>query len=705
MPLDLSTVRDCLSQVEGRTVSRKMFIFAGDENWHAEITSQLLHGYESQSLWVSDKEMKNNIPSTSIKHAYHWLGGEKKIVIFDAMESFDVDAFAAISGIVMGGGFFILLMPAKERWEEIYFTHFGERLRQHINSSSEIIVINETDNKIDFNHTENAESKLQNCMPPFLTYDQQDTVETIEADIQNKLKNAFVIVSDRGRGKSAVLGLLAARLLKSGVKNIAITAPRFRATEIIFKHLQQQLPDSGVTRGCIKFGECTVQFYPPDLLLHSDIEIELLLVDEAASIPVPILTSFLNKYPQCIFATTVHGYEGTGRGFALRFNKVLNEQKPGWKKCQMQVPVRWADNDPLEKWMFSLLCLDAEIIDSSIIGKVDVNKLELTSYNNRELAKDSVLLNDVFSLLVLAHYRTQPSDLLRLLDDENISLYVAKYNQHVLSIALVGHEGAFSDLLSTQVYRGERRPPGHLLAQALTYHCGVEHAATLNYARVMRIAVHPEYQHQNIGTKLLDFVTLAEKKKGCDAIGASFGMNKPLLNFWRKSDFNVIRIGFKREQTSGEHAVIMMKPLSQAGDLVYQQAYAQFVDKIPFWLDDVLHDLPNEITKNFQFNISQRKMSLSELDKKDLQSFILYSRNYELCIAALNKLVRLEKEVLSHEDFPKKLQIILTEKVINKLAWKKISEKMTLTGKGCSRKLFYEAMVELLERSNNNYFP
>lgn len=702
MPLDLSTVRDYLSQVEGRTVSRKMFIFAGDENWHAEITSQLLHGYESQSLWVSDKEMKNNIPSTSIKHAHHWLGGEKKIVIFDAVASFDVDAFAAISGIVMGGGFFILLMPEKEYWEEIYFTHFGERLRQHINSSTEIIVINETDNKIDFNHTENAESKLQDCMPPFLTHDQQDTVETIEADIQNKLKNAFVIVSDRGRGKSAALGLLAARLLKSGVKNIAITAPRFRATGIIFKHLQQQLPDAGVTRGCIKFGECTVQFYPPDLLLQSDIEIELLLVDEAAAIPVPILTSCLKKFPQCVFATTVHGYEGTGRGFSLRFNKVLTQHKPGWIKLQLQTPIRWPENDFLEKWMFSLLCMDADIVEASVLGSIELENLKHKKIKQNELLQNETLLNEIFSLLVLAHYRTRPSDLINLLDNETLSLYVTMKQHHVIAVALVIREGSFTDALSSEVYRGERRPQGHLLAQALTYHCGIEHAATRDYARVMRIAVHPELQQQGIGTQLLDYIVSCERSRGCDAIGTSFGMNKLLLDFWRQAGFDLVRLGFTREQTSGEHAAIMLLPLSDAGKKINFEAARRFVEQISYWLDDVLKDIPDEIKKQFPGQVNEYT-SLNSDEKKDLRSFLQTSRNYELCISALNKLVMLKQDVIMNNNFESQNRLILNSKVLYKQDWKSLAEALDFKGKDEARIKFKDAIKYLIEFSDKNF--
>jgi tRNA(Met) cytidine acetyltransferase len=406
----------------------------------------------------------------------------------------------------------------------------------------------------------------------------------------------------------------------------------------------------------------------------------------------------LNKFPQCIFSTTVHGYEGTGRGFSVRFNKILNQQKPGWKKIQMKTPIRWAENDPLEQWMFNLLCLDADLVDKKEIGVVDNANLDIVVVQREDLANDDVLLHEIFSLLVLAHYRTQPSDLQRLLDDEELSIFIVKHNKHVVAIALVSHEGGFAKTLSTEVYRGERRPAGHLLAQTLTYHCGIEHAATLKYSRIMRIAVHPEFQEQGIGSKLLAFIIEHEKKKGVDAIGSSFGLNLKLLKFWQAAKLNIVRIGFTREQTSGEHAAIMLRPLSDKGDIIYQQAYSRFLEQIPYWLDDILIDLPDDIKKTFQTHSVERNTELSEFDNKDLYSFINYSRNYELCIAAINKLIVLEQKKVN-SDFPEIWKQILNEKINNRKSWKQISIELLLGGKSAARQLFKTAIFQLMNKN------
>lgn len=687
-----SSIKKLLSKNGGAFLHRQVVILAGEEQWQKSFLQKILSGYESESLWVAEQEVEN-FPFVETKKTHSWLGNEIRVVVFDANKYFDPDSFAAISGIVVGGGLFFLLLPPKQRWGDVYSSLFGQRLIQSISSRSELIVIKQGAKNIDLPSYNSERKTLADCPSPFLTLDQQNSVEQIEKEVLKNNHNPVVLLSDRGRGKSAALGISIAKLVQQGIKNIAVTAPRLRATDIVFKHINEILPGAVASRGCVKYGESRVQFYSPDQLIRDEIKADLLVVDEAAAIPVPLLTSFLHNYPQCVFATTVHGYEGTGRGFSLRFFKELNHYNSNWLKLNMKTPIRWADNDPLEEWMFDLLCLDAELADVKLLGQLD--NIEHKLITKKELFEQKDLLNEVFSLLVLAHYRTRPKDLKSLLDDENISLYITLNNKNVVAVALVIQEGGFSHTLSTLVYRGERRPQGHLLAQALTYHCGIEDAATLNYVRIMRVAVHPHFQQQGIGSALLNFIVENEKKLGRDAIGTSFGMNSYLLSFWKKLNFNIVRIGFTREQTSGEHAAIMLLGLTQAGLSLEQRTHKRFNEQIPYWVQDVLKDIPDEVKEIFNDEVSET-IQLTDFDKKDIDSFTQYSRNYELCITALSKLVSLNRDEIGKEKFPERFRLVLNAKVVEKKSWHKIRENMELNGQHDARRLFRLAIIELL---------
>lgn len=691
----LSNIREMLTHLGDVALYRQIFILAGEEVWQKKILQDILLEHEKDSLWVGENAPEV-FPSIPFNKAKLWLGNEKFFVIFDANKNFDVDSFAAISGIVLGGGGFFLLFPEEEKWNNIYSSCFGKRLLQSINDLSELTLIKQNNESFKFFYSQPELNEIEDCSSPFLSDDQQYVVETIEKNALEDKNTPIVLISDRGRGKSAALGITAARLVSTGIKKIAITAPRLRAVDTIFKHISELLPNAVITRGRISIDDSVIQFYSPDQIMNENIKSDVLLVDEAAAIPIPLLTTFLNRFPQCIFATTVHGYEGTGRGFSLRFFDVLDKYNENWIKLLMEKPIRWAENDPLENWMFDLLCLDAELVDDEHISNIIVGKIEYRLVEKNELINNQVLLKDIFSLLVLAHYRTRPKDLKNLLDDERISVYVAFYDKYAVAVSLVIKEGHFSSSLSSDVYRGERRPSGHLLAQTLTYHCGIENAAIFNYSRIMRIAVHPSIQHKGIGTALVEVIIHHAKENGADAIGASFGMTKGLLNFWQLLKFKTVRIGFTQEQSSGEHAAVMLLPLSPNGENISQEASVRFSGQLPYWFDDILKNIPLEIMSLFKKGKVDNS-SLTDFEKADLQSYIKYSRNYELCIAALNKLVLIKSEEINCKDFPEIFRDLIIKKVRNKADWKDIAKEMALSGKNEARQAFHEAIVYLYD--------
>lgn len=93
---------------------------------------------------------------------------------------------------------------------------------------------------------------------------------------------------------------------------------------------------------------------------------ELMIIDEAAAIPLPLVKKMLGKCPVFI-ASTVHGYEGTGRSLSLKLIKQLRQasiQDKGYsgehpfKEVKMEEPIRYGLNDPIERWLYDLLLLD-----------------------------------------------------------------------------------------------------------------------------------------------------------------------------------------------------------------------------------------------------------------------------------------------------------------------------------------------------------
>ena len=145
-------------------------------------------------------------------------------------------------------------------------------------------------------------------------------------------RRPVVLTSDRGRGKSAAFGIAAAQLIQAGREHILVTGPRMRAAQAVLDHARSLLP---------RERHQAIGFRAPDELLRDSPHADVLLVDEAAAIPAPLLEGLLKRYSRIAFATTVHGYEGTGRGFAVRFNRSLDRYSNSWKQLTLAAPIRW----------------------------------------------------------------------------------------------------------------------------------------------------------------------------------------------------------------------------------------------------------------------------------------------------------------------------------------------------------------------------
>lgn len=519
------------------------------------------------------------------------LGGEHDLVIFDAGLSaggFDPDAFGAVSGTLRAGGLLVLLTPqawleddaaADEDYARIaawphqaseLSSHYLKRLARLLGASPLVLSwpADQTEPTLALPEAM-AGLSAEPSQPRNDLYLSDDQAEAVSRLGRLRRRRPLVLTADRGRGKSAALGIAAAQRLLQGERRVWVTAPRPAAVEPLFERLAGLLPqgqrEANAFRVSIEDESAEVRFLAPDAVIEAlespDIDSNVppvLFVDEAAAIPAPLLGRWLKAFPRIAYATTIHGYEGTGRGFALRFRERLERETPNWRELHLSQPVRWAEGDPLEALTRRLLLLDAEPADDSIIREtLGEQELRLISLDREALARDEQGLSEVFGLLVQAHYRTTPADLRQLLDAPGLRLIGAYLGDHCVGICLGQDEGGFPSDLATAIQRGERRPRGHLLAQSLATHGGYRQAAEVRWCRVMRIAVHPAARRHGIGRALIERMSELVSKHGIDRLGTSFGAEIGLIDFWRALGFVSLRVGLSREASSGEHALMM----------------------------------------------------------------------------------------------------------------------------------------------------
>ncbi|MDZ7826321.1 MAG: hypothetical protein U5R48_10240 [Gammaproteobacteria bacterium] len=285
--------------------------------------------------------------------------------------------------------------------------------------------------------------------------------------------------ADRGRGKSAALGIAAARALTEVPGIILVTGPDPGAADTVLTHGRAQARALGEDPDRIRF-------VPVDRVPAADASVRALLVDEAAALPVALLGRWLRDHGRVALATTVHGYEGTGRGFELRLRGLLDRFAPDWRRVELAEPVRFAAGDPLEALQFALLALDADPVPPEPVATPDAELIPAGT-----LATDETALRALFGLLVSAHYQTRPSDLVRMLDDPAMRVWHLGPARAPLACALTIDEGGLDPMLAAAMAAGTRQPRGEQGPGVLARRLGLEAGARIRSVRISRITVHP----------------------------------------------------------------------------------------------------------------------------------------------------------------------------------------------------------------------
>ena len=705
--MSIENIERWCQQLQQRTLAkrwRSLVVLVGDENWTKQqldiSLSQLLSSQSSserasnQGLVFADIETPQ--PSAQIdiqltkvngKTYSQYLGTEQKVIVFkpkveisakanrlEQVVNLDIDAFAALSGTLVAGGILLLLLTPEQIKQESgsqntdYF--FQRFLRQLVSGNCYFIYQEKNDLPAlkDKQATQEINLQLNSQVPlkanqpriadlPYgsVTQEQAEAVEAMLKVLSGHRDRPLVLTADRGRGKSSALALAACHMLlqtKQTLK-IIITASSKQALKVFFDQVQQQLPAAKVNNQVIEHAMGTIIFYPIDVILKERPKANLVMVDEAAALPVYLLKQLLSHYHRLIFATTIHGYEGAGRGFSLKFHQVLQQTMPNWRKMHISQAIRWASDDPLEKFVFNSCLLNAQLpqLDNNDLAKdasAPAGKSQRTSFLEQQksvllelispqsLLQNEALLQQVFSVLVTAHYQTSPSDLKLLLNNSAISLFVLKESDDILGVALLMSEGHVDPQLVELVNESQRRLRDQFLPQSLLTHCGIKSSFNFSYQRVMRIAIHPQIQAKGLGKFFLQQIEHHVAQQGTDFIGASFGANPGLVNFWQQAGFSIARIGFTKDKASGEHSCLVIKPLTKSAESLNKTITNQFYQQFSHWLTDEFKQLPAKLVWQALHGDLASKTSTNS-EAQCVSDFISGQRQFSSCVYGLHQ--------------------------------------------------------------------
>lgn len=401
------------------------------------------------------------------------------------------------------------------------------------------------------------------------TVDQAKALLTFTDAIAEKtLRSTVALTAARGRGKSAALGVAVAAAVAHGYSNIFITSPSPENLKTLFEFvfkgfdalgyadhadysiIQSTNPDfnKAIVRVNIhRQHRQTIQYIRPQDA-HVLGQAELVVIDEAAAIPLPLVQKLLG--PHLVFmASTINGYEGTGRSLSLKLIKQLRDQsRPAapangdteitdrstgrtakveefqsarkLREITLSEPIRYTQGDSVEKWLNKLLCLDATLpkARSGISGCPDPSQCQLLNVNRDALFSfhpvPEKLLQQMVALYVAGHYKNSPDDLQLMSDAPAHQLFVlvpptsddTARLPEPLCVIQVALEGKISrESVLNSLSRGQR-PHGDLIPWLVSQQFQDEDFASLSGARIVRIATNPEYVSMGYGAKALELL-------------------------------------------------------------------------------------------------------------------------------------------------------------------------------------------------------
>jgi len=628
---------------------RQLLGLQGSQQWCIEHAAKIIKHNNSVYKWCGYGPEHINT-----SHYSSLLGQNVELLILNMSEEFDPNMFAAAEGAVCGGAVILLLLsptpPATD-----YFYHY---ILQQLSLTS--FPLYQQGNAI----PSVPDITTPATQPSLHLSEQNEAIQAIIKTVTGHRRRPLVLTANRGRGKSAALGIAAASLINQGIKKILVCAPNQQAVATLYKHAKLSLTEINHLS--------LLQFIAPDALARDLPACDLLLIDEAAAIPVKLLTCYSQHYSRIVFATTQFGYEGSGRGFALRFQKTLKKVAPEYRSFRLEQPIRWAKEDPVEAFTLSSLCL----IDhsSTPVEITEPSNITIQVINKQKLLQQPLYLNQLFSLLVNAHYQTKPSDLKALLNDTHLTIITIQQASNILGVALINHEGALDKITCEKIYQGKRRPTGHLVAQSLTFHSGFIEAGTHHYARLQRIAIQPALQNNTLGSQLLTWIRDWATQQQFDHLCASFAANEKILRFWLRHQLQVLRIGTRTDKSSGEHSFIVNLPLSQQGKQLHHQIQTDFQKQAKLQFSRQLKHLDSSLIIALWPQIASNR-SLKSI-RSSLLGYINANRAYDNVEYLLIELLMAS----SLEELTKQQQRCVIEKIIQNHSWQEIAQQHHFTG-------------------------
>ncbi|KAI6114088.1 GNAT acetyltransferase 2-domain-containing protein [Pisolithus sp. B1] len=554
-----------------------------------------------------------DIRYTYYKESHKILGNTFGMCVLQDFEAITPNLLARTVETVEGGGLVVLLLKTMTSLRQLYtltmdvharyrtsshdavVARFNERFILSLGACSDCLVLDDELNVLPISKAKDI-TPVEDALPPdpgtaelkelqdslaetphvgellklARTRDQAQALLTfVEAIAEKTLSSTVVLTAARGRGKSAALGLAIAAALGHGYANIFVTSPSPENLKTLFdfvfkgldalgyeEHLDYDIAQSTnpdfnkaiVRVNVFRQHRQTIQYIQPEDA-HVLGQAELVIIDEAAAIPLPLVRNLMGTVPRFhgIHYQWLRGYRAlsvseTYSATAREHAPVSHQGNCRWRRCsysqrapkspihanaprartlheiKLETPVRYAAADKIEEWLHSLLCLDATLPTKSSLalqGCPHPSTCELYYVSRDSLFSfhpaSELFLQRMMALYVASHYKNQPNDLQLLSDAPAHHLFVLlpplkddeSHLPEPLVVLQVALEGNISKGVIMEGLTRGFRAGGDMIPWLVSQQFQESKFAQLSGARIVRIATHPDYAKMGYGSRAL----------------------------------------------------------------------------------------------------------------------------------------------------------------------------------------------------------
>lgn len=658
---------------------------------------------ENGVLFSSKPDVRiDGLEVVELKYVDDYLGTTYPFVAVDFHRSFIPNDLGKLVGIVRGGGLLVLLFPPRE----VFFTRpnfFHEVILTPPYTLEDVrhnlarwvwrkilehrgIAVFEGEKLVSRRRAKCAPRKGAEIKRPHtarfptllydmcLTQDQVNVLGDMEALYSG---GVYVLTSDRGRGKSSVLGIGAAGMvhLLGKKASVVVTAPSPKNVRELFRFAAQALermgykPRTKERGGCVvelRAGNRVIAYHPPSRAAEMDAD--MTLVDEAGGIPVPLLFALLKTSRRVAYSSTVHGYEGTGRSFTIRFLQALRETQRDLITRKMEEPIRYGPDDPIEEWIFDTLLLNAEPPEIEKVGPLKYVRRDI-----EDLMNDEEKLREYYGIFVLAHYRNNPNDFGIICDAPNQEIRYMESDGKVVCSVQLAREGGLTGDIAEEMYYG-RFPPGNVIPDIFIKHYRDLRFPALRGYRIVRIATHPKHWGRGIGSAMLREIC----REDVDWVGSVFGATPSLLRFWTRNGFAPVHVSPSRNETTGEYSVAVIKPLTKDARKIVREARKRFAERFIVSLMEIHRDMEVDIAHEI-LRASYRHLRSPPLDEVEWKRLVAYAYGpgtYEGTQDVLHRLAASYFVLKDRPELTEEQERIFIAKVLQGKTWNEVAREI-----------------------------